>query len=53
LSAAPVAIGGLKTMIRSVDAAALSDFVELLCTSEQKSVRATLRAFAADRGVAL
>ena len=53
LSAAPAAIGGLKTMIRSLEATALSDYLELLCASEQKSVRAGLKAFAKDRDVAL
>ncbi len=53
LSAAPAAIGGLKTMIRSLDVAALTQYLELLCAGEQKSVRDSLKAFARDRGVAL
>ncbi len=53
LSAAPAAIGGLKTMIRSLEAGALSEYVELLCASEQKTVREGLKAFARDRGIAL
>ena len=53
LSAAPVAIGGLKTMIRSLDVAALTEYLDVLCTGQQKSVRDSLKAFARDRGIAL
>ena len=53
LSAAPAAIGGLKTMIRSLDVAALSDYLAQLCAGEHKSLRGALKAFAQDRGVAL
>ncbi len=53
LSAAPVAIGGLKTMIRSLDVAAVTHYLELLCQGEQKSVRNSLKAFARDRGIVL
>ncbi len=53
LSAAPVAIGGLKTMIRSLDVAALTEYLDVLCTGQQKTVRDSLKAFARDRGIAL
>ena len=53
LSAAPASIGGLKTMIRSLNVAALSDYLDGLCGSDQKSIRGSLKAFARDRGIAL
>ncbi len=53
LSAAPASIGGLKTMIRSLDVNALTDFLDGLCDGEQKSLRGSLKAFARDRGIAL
>ena len=53
LSAAPAAIGGLKTMIRSLDVEALTQYLDLLCSGDSRSVRDSLKAFARDRGVAL
>ena len=53
LSMAPPCVGPVKAMIRSADAAVLADFVSHLATLRQASVRADLRAFASDHGIAL
>jgi phosphotransferase system enzyme I (PtsP) len=53
LSMAPPCVGPVKAMIRSADTAILADFVSHLTTLRQASVRADLRAFAHDHGIAL
>ncbi|MFZ1413126.1 MAG: phosphoenolpyruvate--protein phosphotransferase [Defluviicoccus sp.] len=53
LSMAPPCIGPVKAMVRTADAAVLADFVSHLTTLRQVSVRADMRAFAHDHGIAL
>lgn len=53
LSMAPPAIGPVKSMIRSLDLAALTEYVGSLRNLPDHSVRAKLRAFAVDHGVSL
>ena len=53
LSIAPPCVGPVKAMVRTADAAGLADFVSHLTTLRQVSVRADLRAFAHDHGIAL
>ncbi|NNG05643.1 MAG: phosphoenolpyruvate--protein phosphotransferase [Inquilinus sp.] len=51
LAAAPAAIGPLKTMIRSLEMAPLTDLVERLRRAEGETMRPNLKAFARDRGI--
>ncbi len=51
LSMQPNAVGPVKAMIRSMDAAALSQYMDTLYGLSQHSLRGNLRAFAKDHGV--
>jgi phosphotransferase system enzyme I (PtsP) len=53
LSMHPANIGPVKMMIRSVNLADVSQFVERLCGRTDHSLRTRLAAFAAERGVVL
>src|SRR5215469_13500572 len=53
LSMQPANIGPVKMMIRSVNLADVSKFVERLCGRTDHSLRTRLAAFAAERGVVL
>jgi phosphotransferase system enzyme I (PtsP) len=53
LSMQPANIGPVKMMIRSVNLADVSQFVERLCGRTDHSLRTRLAAFAAERGVVL
>ncbi len=51
LSMQPNAVGPVKAMIRSLDVAALSQYMDTLYGLSQHSLRGNLRAFAKDHGV--
>jgi phosphotransferase system enzyme I (PtsP) len=53
LSMAPRALGPVKAMLRSLDATALEQYLETLYSLPDRSVRAKLKAFALDHGVAI
>lgn len=53
LSMAPANIGPVKMMIRSLNLAEVSQFVEKLCGRTDHSLRTRLAAFAAERGIVL
>jgi phosphotransferase system enzyme I (PtsP) len=53
LSMQPANIGPVKMMIRSVNLADVSQFVDRLCGRTDHSLRTRLAAFAAERGVVL
>jgi len=53
LSMAPAAVGPVKSMIRSLDLAALEPFLEALSHRALRSLRPALRAFAQDHGTAI
>lgn len=53
LSMAPPAVGPVKSMVRSLNLAALTDYVGTLANLPDHSVRAKLRAFAVDHGVSI
>jgi len=53
LSITPAAIGPLKAMVRSVDRGALTTCMDRLLASPDRSLRAGLSAWAAERGVEL
>jgi phosphotransferase system enzyme I (PtsP) len=53
LSMSPLAVGPVKTMIRSLDFAALREYLESLFTLADASLRDKLRAFARDHDVAI
>ena len=53
LSMAPRALGPVKAMLRSLDATALEQYLETFYSLPDRSVRAKLKAFALDHGVAI
>ncbi len=53
LSMAGTAIGPVKTMIRSLDAAAAADYLDEIGDRPDHSLRSKIEAYARDRGVAL
>jgi len=53
LSMAASSIGPSRLMIRSLDAGALSEYIDSLLDGSSRSLRLKLRAYARDRGVAL
>ena len=53
LSMQPTNIGPVKMMVRSMDTAEVSQFVEKLCSRTDHSLRTRLSAFAAERGIVI
>jgi phosphotransferase system, enzyme I, PtsP len=53
LSMAPAAIGPVKTMIRSLDAAAVAGYLDEIASRPDHSLRPRLEAFARDHNIAL
>ncbi len=53
LSMSPPSVGPVKTMLRSLDAGALRQYINSLLAGADHSLRAKLRAFAMDHGVIL
>ena len=51
LSMPPSAIGPVKAMLRSLDVASLSDYLDYVCTEPLHSIRLHLERFARDHGV--
>ncbi len=51
LSVQPNAVGPVKAMIRSLNVATLTPYMDTLCGLSQHSLRGSLRAFAKDHGV--
>ena len=51
LSISPPAVGPIKMMVRSMDVAALTLYMDDLCKAPQGSLRVKLRAFAQDHGI--
>jgi phosphotransferase system enzyme I (PtsP) len=51
LSLAPPSLGAVKAMLRTVHLGLLQEFIDSLCSSEQRSVRDHLRCFAQDHHV--
>ena len=53
LSMSPLAVGPIKTMVRSLQAAPLTAYIDSLLDLPDASLRDKLRAFARDHGVIL
>jgi phosphotransferase system enzyme I (PtsP) len=53
LSMTPHALGPVKAMLRSLDVTALEQYLETLYSQPDRSLRAKLKAFALDHGVAI